>query len=104
MYRLIGMVLFVLVLSGCNTGNKNKTSEEPVITTVEISVDGMHCMGCVETVQASARQVAGVDSAFASLPEAMARVTFDASVTDTTAIRKAIELNGYKVTGIKSMN
>jgi len=101
MRRLLWIALLAVLFSGCNSGTKNSGSGEAQITEITMQVDGMHCMGCVETVQASARQLEGVDSAFASLAEASARVVFDASKTDTTAIREAIELNGYKVTEIK---
>lgn len=99
----IGFMLMVALCLGCNTQNKEKEQEEstPQITTVEFSVDGMHCMGCVETVQASARQLPGVEEASASLEDANARVVFDASQTDTTKIKEAIELNGYQVTAIR---
>jgi copper chaperone len=96
------LAMLVLISMGCNPKKSAKdagANAEPV--NVELSVSGMSCMGCVETVRYSISQVEGVDTVSVSLDQANAQVTFNPGVTDTIAIRKAVELNGYKVTAAR---
>ena len=101
--RVISLFLIILVFSvSCQSkkaGNLEKSEMKPV--TVEMSVSGMHCMGCVETVRSSIAQLDGIDSVRVSLEQANAFVIFNPGKVDTVAIRKAVELNGYKITGVK---
>jgi copper chaperone CopZ len=45
----------------------------------------------------------GIDTVIVSLEKSNAIVTFKPQVTDTVGIRKAVELNGYKVTATKTV-
>jgi copper chaperone CopZ len=81
--------------------NQVSDSAQPVV--VELSITGMSCMGCVETVRSSIAQLDGIDTVSVSLDKAIAQVTFKPQKTDTVSIRKAVELNGYKVTGTKKI-
>jgi copper chaperone CopZ len=74
---------------------------EPV--KVEMAISGMMCEGCVETVRSSIVQLNGIDSVSVSLDSANAVVVFQPGVTDTIKMRKAVELNGYKVTGTRTI-
>jgi copper chaperone len=90
--------MLLLTVSACKpktTTNQSIANNEPVV--VELSITGMSCMGCVETVRSSITQMQGIDTVTVSLEKANALVTFRPSVTDTASIRKAVELNGYKV-------
>jgi len=60
-------------------------------------------MGCVETVRSSIAQLEGIDTVSVSLEKSSAIVAFKPGKTDTLSIRKAVELNGYKVTSIKKI-
>lgn len=105
MSKIVGLLFLGLTLLGCNAGKNSKKGEDSVPATlaVEMSVDGMHCMGCVETVRASAIQLNGVTEAAVSLDSANARIVFNTGLTDTIKIKDAIELNGYQVTSIKPL-
>jgi copper chaperone CopZ len=105
MMRLISVLSILLIFCiSCKTGSvskKDKSDQRPV--TVELAVTGMHCMGCVETVRYSIAHLEGVDSVSVSLEQANAIVTFNPGKVDTTGMREAVELNGYKVTGAKKI-
>jgi copper chaperone len=104
MQRIVFIAMLILIASACSpkkSANQAITSAEPV--SVELSITGMSCMGCVETVRSSIAQMNGIDSVNVSLDKASAIVTFEPQVTDTASIRKAVELNGYKVTGTKKV-
>jgi copper chaperone CopZ len=98
------LVIILIIFFSCQSkhgGNREKSEMKPV--TVELSVSGMHCMGCVETVRSSIAQLDGVDSVIVSLEKANAIVVFNPFKVDTVRIRKAVELNGYKITGAKKI-
>lgn len=97
--------MFLVGTIACQNKTKEvATDAVPQVATVEFTVQGMSCQGCVQTVQSSALQVAGVTTAKASLEDTNAIVEFTTGQTDTVAIRKAIELNGYKVIAVKTVN
>ena len=95
-------VLCVIAMLSCK---QHKTADQAVASarpiTVELSVSGMMCQGCVETVRSSIAQLQGVDSVNVSLDKSNAIVIFKPQLTDTLKIRKAVELNGYKITAKK---
>ena len=100
----IRLFLAILLLAGaaCNPKKPAQgTGESAAAVNVELSVTGMSCMGCVETVRYTIAQIEGVDTVSVSLDSANALVTFNPGKTDTLSIRKAVELNGYKVTAAK---
>ena len=102
MRNTIIKAMVLLATIACNQkkpANQPDTSMKPVM--VELSITGMSCMGCVETVRSSIAQLEGIDTVIVSLDKANALVTFKPQKTDTANIRNAVELNGYKVTGFK---
>lgn len=105
MRNTILMAMLVLSAIACKPNkpaNQADASAKPV--KVELSVTGMMCMGCVETVRSSIAQMQGVDTVSVSLDSARATVTFKPQITDTVSIREAVELNGYKVTATKKVD
>lgn len=101
------LLLMILALTSFACRQKKSvdtsdTSGNPVM--VEMSITGMSCMGCVETVRYSVASIDGIDTVSVSLENANALVTFKPQQTDTAAIRKAIELNGYKVTATRPVD
>jgi copper chaperone len=104
MRKFILPLFFVLAAFACKQNqpaDQSLASAKPV--TVELTVGGMMCMGCVETVRSSIAQLEGIDTVSVSLEKTNAIVTFKPGKTDTLSIRKAVELNGYKITAIKKI-
>jgi len=64
--------------------------------TVRISVEGMTCAGCVNSVTRVLAALPGVSQADVSLTKARAKVTFDPAKTGVEAMKQAIERAGYK--------
>lgn len=104
MRNTILMAMLLLASIACKQNkpaNQIDTSTKPVM--VELSITGMMCMGCVETVRSSIAQLEGIDTVNVSLDQANAIVIYRPQKTDSVSIRKAVELNGYKVTVIKKV-
>jgi copper chaperone len=64
--------------------------------TVRISVAGMTCAGCVNSVTRVLAALPGVSQADVSLTKARAKVTYDPAKTGVEAMKQAIERAGYK--------
>lgn len=67
------------------------------MTTETITVKGMTCGGCVNSVTKALKGVAGVQEATVDLAEATATVTFDDTQTSVTALKEAVEDAGYDI-------
>ena len=65
--------------------------------TKQIKIDGMTCMGCVNSVKAVLEKISGVSQADVSLEQAQATIQYDASVTSETQLKRVIEEAGFDV-------
>ena len=65
------------------------------MTVETITVKGMTCGGCVNSVTKALKNVSGVQEADVDLAGAKATVTFDESKTNVSALKEAIEDAGY---------
>lgn len=98
MKKLFVVIFIALAVVSCNSKeNKDKeVSSDPIV--MEMEIDGMTCNGCVGTVEASIKQMGeGITSVTVSLDSANAIVEYIPSKVDPEDIKKAVELNGYKV-------
>ncbi|MDE1814286.1 MAG: copper-translocating P-type ATPase, partial [Thaumarchaeota archaeon] len=62
-----------------------------------LKIGGMHCAGCVNSIQKHVSELRGVTSCEVNLAAEKATLEFDPAVTDLTTIEKAVEEIGYKV-------
>ena len=65
--------------------------------TLVVMIEGMHCDGCAETINALLTVEAGVKASTVSFQEGHARVLYDPAQTDESRLIAAIEKGGYKV-------
>lgn len=65
--------------------------------TVVLTIEGMHCAGCAETIRGLLAVEAGVKASSVSFMHGRARVLYDPAVTDEKKIGAAVEKGGYKV-------
>ena len=66
--------------------------------TTTLTIDGMHCQGCVQIVQHVIKQQAGVKGCSVSLDPQQARVAHDADQVSAQTLAKAVQEAGYKAT------
>lgn len=64
---------------------------------LELTIEGMHCDGCAETIKALLAVEAGVKASTVSFKEGRARVLYDPAVVDEKMLVAAIEKGGYEV-------
>jgi len=67
--------------------------------TVRLAVEGMHCASCAQTVERALKKTPGVKRAVVSLPAETATVKYDPVLVDLSALGKAVEKSGYRVSG-----
>lgn len=76
---------------------KRRAGKRGAMKTTTFRIEGMHCEGCAQTIEALLGAEAGVQRAAASFPNRAAEVTFDPAALDEARIAAAIERAGYKV-------
>ena len=64
----------------------------------EFTVSGMSCGGCVNSVTRAVSRLPGVRAVNVSLEQKVARVEYDGTAIDSTAIIAAIEAAGFEAT------
>lgn len=65
------------------------------MTSATITVKGMTCAGCVNSVTKALKSVEGVFEANVDLEKGQATVTFDEAKTNVDALKHAVEDAGY---------
>ncbi|MGH8661822.1 MAG: heavy-metal-associated domain-containing protein [Burkholderiales bacterium] len=66
--------------------------------TLTVTIKGMHCDGCAETIKGLLAVEDGVKASTVSFMEGRARVLYDPAAVDEARLVTAIEKGGYKVT------
>lgn len=62
-----------------------------------IKINGMTCMGCVNSVKNVLEKIPGVSNANVSLEQQQVTIEYDASKAHTDQFRKAIKDAGFEV-------
>jgi len=98
-------ILMTLVPWACKPSvPENQTQNPESLKKVEISIKGMTCTGCEETVSRGAMSLEGVTEATASFREGKAWITFDTVKVSPEQISASISKTGYQVTGVIPVN
>jgi len=104
--RILVSLFLLLSLAAC----QQKEAKTPAastgtaaLKTIEISVKGMTCGGCENTVKESVSALAGVTECKASFKEEKAVVKYDSTKTTAIDLEKAIAEAGYEVVGHKDL-
>lgn len=108
------LIVLLVFATACNTTPKPEvktvSAETPVelsadvaVTKVELGVEGMTCqMGCASAIEKKLKAVAGVQSAKVDFENKLARIAFDASLTNPETLTDAVTSAGisYSVTTV----
>jgi copper chaperone CopZ len=96
-----GLILFILILTAIScTGNSKKAEKESVqqeATLIEVSIGGMSCTGCEQTIQTNVSKLEGIKSVKASWTSGRAIVEYFPGIVDTLKIKEAVTGSGYTV-------
>lgn len=70
---------------------------------IQIKINGMICMGCVNSVKTVLEKISGVNDADVSLEQALAIIQYDAEKTSTDQFKQAIQDAGFEIVDSKMM-
>jgi len=103
---LILLLCLMIMSVSCGGGKSTKVNEAPesaaVTTTVDLSIEGMTCTGCENTICTSLEKIPGVKSVTASHTDGKAVIEFEQGKVDTTALKAAVDAAGYKALKVTS--
>jgi copper chaperone CopZ len=105
------IVICLFLAFGCNNAGskKNTTEVKPAVqenmktVAVELSIQGMTCLGCEQTIQSGIGSLTGVKQVKANFKNGKALVEFLPEIADTMQMKEKVTASGYIVTGIKSI-
>jgi len=100
----IFLVGLFIALSVVSCGKSKKTADNPATmekSIIEVSIGGMTCTGCEETIQSRVGMLEGINSVKASYVSGKALVEYLPGITDTVKIKAAITGSGYTVKNFK---
>jgi len=91
-----------MILAVSCGGEKNqKAPETPAATaTIDLSIEGMTCTGCENTICSNLEKIPGVKSVTASHTTGNAVIEFEKGKVDTTKIKETVDGLGYKAVKI----
>lgn len=94
---LFFVLALIVVFAAACTGKSKKSVENLTASGIEISIQGMTCTGCEQTIQANISKLEGVKSVKASFVDGKALVEYFPSLVDTAKMREAVTGAGYAV-------
>jgi copper chaperone CopZ len=91
------LCLFIITTISCkNSGTQTQKTVDPnAFTKIEVSIGGMFCTECENTIQTRVAQVDGIDSVKADYTTGIAVIGYNPTIADTTSIKEAINNTGY---------
>ena len=93
--------LFVFILAAIScSGNSKKSQKEDVlqeVSRIEVSIGGMTCLGCEQTIQKNVGKLEGIKSVKASFTVGNAIIEYFPGKVDTAIIKEAVTRSGYTV-------
>jgi copper chaperone CopZ len=96
------IIATAIILTSCGGGGKKQVKETPQQTAmIEVSINGMTCTGCENTIQTNLEKVPGIISVTASYTIGNAIVEYEPGKVDTLKIKEVVDGLGY--TAVKVM-
>jgi len=94
----IALIILTLTISSCRGGKKaEKETVFAEASKIEVSIAGMSCTGCEQTVQNCVAKLDGIKSVKASFTTGNAVIEYIPGKVDSLKIKEAINGSGYSV-------
>jgi copper chaperone CopZ len=96
-FESLTIIVLTFLLVSC-TGKGNKSEKEPVqleATAMEVSIGGMSCLACEETIQRNVGKLEGIKSVKASFTAGNAIIEYYPGMIDSVKIKETITGSGY---------
>jgi copper chaperone CopZ len=111
-YRMTKAVLslticLMIIMASCGggktTGAKESGETQAPTATINLSIEGMTCTGCENTICTSLEKVPGVKSVKASFTDGNAVIEYEPGKVDTVKLKEAVDASGYKALKISAI-
>jgi len=92
-------VVYILAAISCS-GNNKKTGKEDIqqeASLMEVTIGGMFCTGCEQTIQRNIGNLEGIKSVKSSFTVGNAIIEYYPGKVDTSKVKEAIIGSGYTV-------
>lgn len=99
MKNLLFFTILTIIVSACGKSVNADSKTSGNTKKIEISIKGMSCTGCEETITKGALALDGVIEATASYVQGKAWIAYDDAKVSLEQIAASIEKKGYTVTG-----
>jgi copper chaperone CopZ len=99
---LFSLIIALISCSGNRTNNTKEEIEQEV-SLMEVSIEGMTCTGCEQTIQKNISKLDGIKSIKASFTEGSAIIEYFSGKADTGKIKEAVTGSGYSVKKITAL-
>lgn len=99
---VVGAVAVAIAACSGDAGPSGSTAVQASAVARHFAIEGMTCLGCVETVTEAVAKLPGIKRVEVSLQEKRVRVIADASVVPDSAIETAVSRAGYQARAIHS--
>jgi len=95
----VTIVMALMLSFACGNMGKNPDNSDlkMELSVIEVSIGGMTCTGCEQTIQTSISKLKGIKSVKASYVTGNALVEYFPRITDTIKIKAAVTGSGYTV-------
>jgi copper chaperone CopZ len=103
MKNILVLTVILIFVAACGKNTHNTSVEGPKTQKAVITISGMSCTGCEETITKGALALDGVKEAKASYVDGIAWITYDMNRVNLDQITASIEKKGCKVTGVTSL-
>jgi copper chaperone CopZ len=91
------LIVIVAIASSCSNKTKNEKASLAPASVIEVSIGGMTCTGCEQTIQRNLGKLEGVKSVKASFTTGKAVVEYFPEKVDTLKMKESVTGSGYSV-------
>jgi copper chaperone CopZ len=91
------LIVNVALAASCGNRNKSENTSQATASVIEVSIGGMTCTGCEQTIQRNLGKLDGVKSVKASFTAGSAVVEYFPERVDTLKMKESVTGSGYSV-------
>ena len=108
-YLVVLCLFFVIACNNAGTKKSESAIKSAVVenvktVAVELTIKGMTCTGCEQTIQSGISSLQGVKQVKATYKNGKAYVEYNPANADTTMMKQKVTASGYIVAGIKTIS
>jgi copper chaperone CopZ len=104
---LFSAITTLIIIMSCNSTPKQSQESKNVLVPIvkyEVTIDGMTCSGCEQTIHKAVSGLNGVEEVTVSHEKGSAIIKIHEGMFDSLAISSLITKSGYSVVGFENLS